>query len=333
MFNKTEITEEYCLKFVKLPSLTLAKLMYKEIPEAWPNLEACRSTVRHVRGAHGKQGRKKRAGKKGFFRPLEIPYNPLGCLDEPLRSIDDWGVVDIEYQKALILCDVHIPYYDKVAFTEALKFGQDKGCDTVILNGDFVDFYSISKWQKDPRKRDFPGELAQCIETLDIIRDLFPDAKIILKEGNHEERYFRFLCLKAPELLGVPEYEIDKILNLDMLDVQLVKDKKPMKLGKLYVIHGHEFGQSTFSPVNFARTLFLKAKDYCLAGHAHQVSEHSTKGISGDPVVCWSVGHLGDPHPDYRPLNEWGHGFAIVTNMGGDEFRVDNKKIINGKVY
>jgi hypothetical protein len=50
-------------------------------------------------------------------------------------------------------------------------------------------------------------------------------------------------------------------------------------------------------------------------------------------VACWTVGCLCELHPEYRPMNNWNNGFAIIEQLGEGEFLVDNKRVINGKVY
>ena len=50
-------------------------------------------------------------------------------------------------------------------------------------------------------------------------------------------------------------------------------------------------------------------------------------------MSTWSTGCLCDLHPDYRPLNNWNHGFAIVEVAKDGTFQVQNKTVINGTIY
>lgn len=334
-FSKTKLLESYCSAYPEMPTLSLAKLAYKENPFVWNSIETTRTALRMIRGNIGEEHRAKHNDKQ-FYRPNQMPKSPFELLPEPLESLDNWERVKIEYTKALILPDMHIPYYDKVATIAALEYSQKENIDTIILNGDAMDFFSVSFWQKDPRKRDFPQELEMGIQSLEIIKSNFPNAHIVYKLGNHEERYERFMQVKAPELLGQKKdnkFDFKSIMELDRLDITLVDDMKPIMLGKLHIIHGHEFRFAISNPVNPARGVYNRAKDFCLSSHCHQTSEHSESGISGDPVVCWSTGCLSELHPDYMPINKWNHGFAIVKNLGEDEFYVKNKKIVHGKVF
>ncbi len=138
--------------------------------------------------------------------------------------------------------------------------------------------------------------------------------------------------VKAPELLGVPDFEIKALLNLR--DGELVKDKRPIRLGDLNVLHGHEYKYAISNPVNPARGMFLKAKAYVICGHFHQTSSHSARTVEQQNLGAWSTGCLCDIHPDYSPMNDWNHGFAFVEVFANGKFKVENKFISpDGKVY
>jgi hypothetical protein len=63
------------------------------------------------------------------------------------------------------------------------------------------------------------------------------------------------------------------ILKLDEKGIELVTDRKPVKIGKLTVLHGHELNGS--GGVNPARATFLKTIDNVLIGHVHRSSQHT----------------------------------------------------------
>jgi hypothetical protein len=117
------------------------------------------------------------------------------------------------------------------------------------------------------------------------------------------------------------------------LEIKLTPDRKIVKFGKLNCVHGHEFGNSIFESVNPARGLFLKGGECAISGHWHRTSHHSARTMVDNIVACWTVGCLCELHPEYRPMNNWNNGFAIIEQLGEGEFLVDNKRVINGKVY
>ena len=53
-------------------------------------------------------------------------------------------------QTTVVLNDLHGQFIDKVAFALALGFIKRQQPDNVVLNGDIVDFYKISNFDKDP---------------------------------------------------------------------------------------------------------------------------------------------------------------------------------------
>lgn len=261
------------------------------------------------------------------------PEDPFSRLPKAIRHFEEWKVQVFSPARTLFLCDLHIPYHDGQALRAALRYGQMWGPERIVLNGDIADFFSVSFWEKDPRKRNLSKEIKDVRQFLEVLRKMFPKAEIIFKPGNHEERWERYLSVKAPELLGMSEFQLENVLHFEKHRIKMVGNRQPMRIGDhLHVIHGHEFErQSIGVPVNAARKFYMQGKVIAIGGHLHHTSEHVEKGMDGKVVSCWSMGCLADLHPDYAPLNKWNHGFATVE-FHRDQFRVDNIKIIKGKV-
>jgi hypothetical protein len=146
------LATELCRKYPESPSLSLARRLYGENPELIASLEAARSAIRTARGANGKANRKIATA----VREKGIPHNPL-ALPEPVAL--DFKPFVLRNAKALIISDVHIPYHDLVALTAAMQAGKKAGCDTLIILGDLMDFYQLSRFLKDPRARSVAEEI------------------------------------------------------------------------------------------------------------------------------------------------------------------------------
>lgn len=316
---KLSIVRDYIKKWPNTPNLTLAKLVYKENTKVFRDIEECRSLIRHSVKSNK-------------------PRCPFDELPEGMKSFAEWSPVTINADKILLISDVHIPYHDKAALEIALDYARKEKVNGVIFNGDMTDFYSMSFFDKDPRNRDFANEILTARKILSIIRGEFKNAEILYKIGNHEERFERYLKVKAPEFHGLFANDAVGLISYDAIfdtaknKVKIVKDKRLIEVGRLKIIHGHELFQTLTNPVNPARGLFLKGKDTALCSHHHQTSDHTEGSLSGRTMSCWSVGCLCDLHPEYCTINKWNHGFAIIDNNKSD-FRVYNKKIINHKVY
>jgi predicted phosphodiesterase len=323
----------YLERFPKTATKTLADLIYKENEEVFATPETTRSTVRYYRGNKGKKQRELLKDRR-FVRENGSPFDTFKKLPEGLVTLEDWGTIKISgTHTVLILSDVHIPFHSKKNLEIALKKGIHYDVDMIILNGDIADHYSQSHWEKDPRRRNFPEEIKTVKLYLEWLRETFPKARILFKMGNHEERYERYMLVKAPDLLGIPEFEFANVFGLQKLNIELISDKKPIKLNELFIIHGHEYGNSFFNPVNPARGLYLRAKTNAICGHYHQASSHSENDLDEKITGTWSMGHLGDPHPKYRPLNKWNFGFAVIETHNHKFFQVNNYKIIDGETY
>jgi len=238
----------------------------------------------------------------------------------------------INHNNILIIGDIHVPYHNIQALTLALKYGLENEVNTILLNGDIIDFYAISRFEKDPRKRNFGHEVLMTRQFLATLRKLFPAAAIYYKCGNHDVRYDHYIMRNAPDLLGMDEFNFESLMHLDQHNITFIPDKQIIHAGKLTILHGHELGASVFSPVNIARGLFLRTKDSALCGHHHQASDHSEPTINGKVIMCWSVACLCELHPDYMPINKHHHGFAHVRVMDTGDFEVSNYRIVNGKI-
>jgi len=322
----THLVEGILTKFPEISSLGAARLLYAAHPAVWPNQQACRYAVQRARGKAGKKNRA--AHTRPFFKTPDP--NPFGLPDQ---SDMPYPLYMLEGTKVLLLSDVHVPYQDNEALTVAIKTGVEFGADAVFLNGDIMDFYQLSRFNKDPRERSFVQELKDGRALFNSIRYALPDAKIYWKLGNHEERYQIYLWNKAPELLGLPGMSLPEFMKLEELDVKIIPDKLRVKVGKLTVLHGHEiFGKGT-GGVNPARGAYLNYSDNVVIGHFHRTSQHSETTVTDRVISCWSTGCLCQLHPYYARLNKWNLGFALIEVVEGGAFSVHNKRIYEGKVW
>lgn len=231
---------------------------------------------------------------------------------------------------ALVLSDIHLPFHDKNAVMAALEAGVSAGMTDIILNGDTLDCYSISTHDKNPSLTDFQYEISQGKQFLQLLREGFPDIRIWMKEGNHENRLERLLMKKAPELLGLPSFSWESILDLSVADVTFVEGHRHFNLSGITVWHGHEFRGS--GGVYPARWLHLKTGGLnAMCGHFHRSSSYGDRDASGKHHTSYSLGCLCDLAPKYMPVNKWVLGFAIVKH-DGNTFDVENFKIINGSI-
>lgn len=321
------IVKEYLEKYKNLPDMTLARLIYNSNADVFTNLDAVRYVVRYFRGHAGNAKRKELANKK-YVKPLTYDTNPFKLPESYANIRQDFHVAKA-CNNILMLSDIHIPYQNNEAITLCLKYGKEKNINTIYLNGDIIDMYQASFHEKDPRKRSLKDEIDATKEFIQALRKAFPKATIYYKEGNHSARLKRYLMVKAPELLGMQEFELPVILEFAKYGVIWIPNKQAVRIGKLYVLHGNEFKGG--GGVNPARAYYLKSKVNMIAGDKHQTSEHTEQSLDGSTVTCWSTGCLCELNPDYMPFNRWNLGAAhIIVHADGD-FNVTNFRIIKGK--
>jgi predicted phosphodiesterase len=321
--KKVNIAREYREKYGwEMPTLKLARIMFSENKLLFTDVEHARSKLRAIENKHGKT--------EIFKTNKTMPERPRNPYNLPESDEAIYQPYALESKRLLVLSDIHIPYHSIDALSCTFDYAKKEKPDAILLNGDTLDFFGLSRFAKDPKARSFAHELKTFKEFMDVLKKTF-NAKIYFKIGNHEERYFHFLWMKAHEIVGVEEFELENIIKSRAEGIEIIKDKRIMKAGDLNIIHGHEFGGSVFSPVNIARGLFLRGKVSAMQGHNHQTSEHTESNMNGEITTTWSLGCLSELHPAYLPINKWNWGFAII-DIDGQDFEVRNKRIYKGKV-
>ena len=317
----TLAAEQLCAEFPEASSLSLARRLKKEHPVAYATVERARDVIRYIRGAKGKARAKHATVPKPKGVSGQVPETPPS-LAEP------WTPFVMDGCKRIgIISDIHVPYHSDQAWTAAMVKLRSNDCDAVLINGDFCDFYRISRFEKEPDARSFADELIKCREGLKSIRDFFPKARIVLKCGNHEERWDHFIWTRAPELYGVDACRIHELLKLSSMGIEIVTDQRTVLLGKLPVLHGHELQKGIAAPVNPARGAFLKTLHSVAVGHSHRTSTHVEPDMFGREIAVWSVGCLCAPNPAYNRFAKSNHGFAYVAVSADGEFNFENYRI------
>lgn len=255
-------------------------------------------------------------------------------------TLRDDVVCELRPGKIGIISDAHWPFHDLRKDSDGNFYGSyltaieklsDYGIDTLVLNGDMMDLFHLSKHEKLEAKRNWKWELDVSRAMLKHLREFFGDkVRIVYREGNHEERFKRYIADKAKELEDA--VNLTEMLGLDALRIEWVSDRAKMTAGGLYIDHGHEyFGGGGL--VNPARNFFLKTFDNILVGHVHKKSEAIIRRpLDGSYMQAHSIGCLCDLNPRYAPRNQWTHGFALVELDKHGEFTLHNRIIMNGKV-
>lgn len=317
--------ERLCQEFTGTASRTLAKRLSDSHQIT---LEQARTIIRSVRGNHGEKSKKTATSPRPNGHAGTKPTLPPSIAD-PWKPFELGNGI-----KVAILSDLHVPYHSEVAVPSAVKYCVSRSPGVVLINGDLADFYSISRHQKDPSKRDFKAEVTAVQKTLEWIRSEFPEARIVLKAGNHEERWQHWLWNCAPEISNFERMTLEQWIDAPEHGIEVVTDQRPVMCGRLPVMHGHEIGKGISAPVNAARGLFLRTTSTMLQSHCHRTSQHVEPDWRHLDTATWSIGCLCDMNPEYARINKWNHGFGFVTVDDAGEFHVENLRLsVSGDLW
>jgi predicted phosphodiesterase len=313
----------------EIPTRQLARIVYEKNKLAFNDYEDVRCRLRYIEGKKGLTQRKS-------IKTIHMETRPLNPYNLPTSYADDRKPfkLPLACDNILLISDLHIPYHNVKAISLAINYGVENNVNTIFINGDLMDFYKISRFQHDPRKRSIKEEFDACRLLLERLRDVFPKAEIYWLKGNHDMRYEHWLMSKCIEIFDDPYYQLENRLMLNDLRIKLLDDKVLVKIGKLNVTHGHHVFKGVFTPVNPARGAYMRAKKSVICGHLHRPSTHSEVDIDNGVTTCYTTGCLCELRPDYSPLvaNSM-HGFAHITTKKNGNYLVRNFQIIEGNIY
>ena len=335
----SRVIREACEKHPDLPTMTLANIVYRGAnKKLFTSIGAVRHRISYARGRKtgGNSDRrfvsKKAVPIKDTSGSSSVPY----AYRAPKSHTQQYTEYVVHgAQRVLRLSDIHYPFHDERALEAAINYGIKKDPTILLLDGDIIDCHSISRYMKDPRERYTETEMRMVGQEIEQFKKLFPKARIIWKEGNHEQRLVTYLLTKAPELYGLPMLDIPGLVTMfnspdTMTGVEWVNDNRVIRIGKLACLHGHEYRGG--GGVNPARWLFLRTGESAIVGHFHRTSEHSEPNLSRDQMACWSTGGLCELQPGYQRHSKHNHGFAYIEVEDSGMFRVKNIRVLDGRI-
>lgn len=231
----------------------------------------------------------------------------------------------------LVLSDVHLPHHDRRTVESAVDESRKNGVVGVLLNGDILDCGELSTHDRDPTEPRLEEELQAGEQFFSWLRSRLPKARIVWKEGNHEQRLPRYYARNAPALCGTRQLTMPKLIGTEQYGVEWIDGGRVINLGRLPVVHGHEFKGG--GGVNPARWLFLQAVSTAMCGHFHRTSEHHEQGLDRRVHGVWSLGCACFLYPRWFRNNKWNHGYAFVDVSSDGWFGVTNRRILrDGRV-
>lgn len=223
-------------------------------------------------------------------------------------------------ETVLSISDLHIPYQDDRAIDLVHLVIEMLKPDRLIFNGDVVDCYPLSGFNKNPetlRKGGFQQELnawntiaGSLVRTA---RVQVPKVKLHYLIGNHEERLSSFLW-RYPALFGLETLTIERLLGLAELGIEYNKDELMLANDELAIRHGSVVGKDS----GLSAKGELENDRYhisTMTAHCHRLGHIFVKTPYG-VVEGVEQGCLCKLDPEYIKKPNWqlGIGLAHINN-------------------
>jgi predicted phosphodiesterase len=241
------------------------------------------------------------------------------------------------HQRIVIAGDFHAPFHDPEAVATLIAREKDV-TDTLIVSGDLMDFYSISRFLKYEHVP-IEQEIAATDALLGHLSAAFPDVLIV--SGNHDSARFekQLRAMLAPEMMHV----IELLTGGNLSVIHMLAKRYPnvrfapkqaghfkldwlTQVGDLIVTHAEKFSRVPGSAVraieeglsDFEHVYGLESWRVLVQAHTHAFSQipwHSDKMLCEGGAMCLT------------------HGYQLTARMGGRPQRIGYTTLtqINGK--
>lgn len=189
----------------------------------------------------------------------------------------------------VVIGDHHAPHHDKTFHRLFLEYLADERPDEIDLNGDLLDFPTISKHRE---REGYAQGVNECLQAgFEILRDyrhVCPDAVMRLKRGNHDERLLYAIVDNVRELHRItpadedtPALDFRRLLHLDELHVDYIDGEwdraKTQPSHKLSVRHGYTTSK------NSTEKMLDSLANSTIQNHTHRLSIRYRTEHTDDP--------------------------------------------------
>lgn len=171
-------------------------------------------------------------------------------------------------QSVTVVSDIHVPFHDPVALKAFWRFLDLEQPDKLVLNGDIADLSSMSSHADASTITSLREEVEAVNGFLDeVSARMKPRAKVAFNEGNHCDRYARYVSKQAPNLRGMTS--VPEMFRLKQRGIQWTPYGKVYPISdKIGATHG------IFCGDNYARQTLIRYNHSLFVGHAHRPQSH-----------------------------------------------------------
>lgn len=213
-------------------------------------------------------------------------------------------------EKIVAVNDFHIPFHNRNAVKSWLAFCEEESPEYVIINGDFLDCFSISSFPKRPNGPQLQEEIDIGIKILEELREVCPDAEIHFLEGNHEERLER-LVKEKDGLYDLKAIKVSNLLELDRFDIEYHAYMEGLDIGDLTIVHGDKVRKH--SAYSAKGTILDDGYKNVVIGHTHRMGWFMQDGYTGRKRGLENGGLFDKKLIEYdRGPTNWQNGFCIA---------------------
>lgn len=233
-----------------------------------------------------------------------------------------------EAERVLFLSDLHFPFQDQPVLDQVISLICDDSFDRIVINGDLVDFYDISRFVS---KKHVPieDELKLTKTFLSQLRTVY-DGPIDYTIGNHELRMEMYLRTDAKKLAGLECLELPNLLELDGFGITLHDEEGFLLRPHFLVYHGTVVRKhSGWS----AKGELEKWGVSGISGHTHRLESYHVTNMQGTRA-WWEQGCLCSVDAEYvTGVPNWQQGFAIGEfSYDSRWFHVERVPVLGGRL-
>lgn len=199
-----------------------------------------------------------------------------------------------------------------------------------IFNGDFTDWYELSKYPKDPAVEKPIDHDLSAFHTMigDVRHRLAEGEPIDVNPGNHEYRYELYLRSDAKKLTGLKILELPKLLKIEEYGATM-HPKSGFMFGDTRVYHG----ETTRSHAGeSAKYEMQKWGTSGTSGHVHRLAKHY-RTTHGGTQVWTESGCLCQLDAEYMTHHpNWQHGCVLLFRYSDGSVHHELVRIVDGRV-
>lgn len=242
--------------------------------------------------------------------------------------------------RLLVLGDIHFPLanerlleklfnlIEKKLYPESLD---EHGNSNLIIvqNGDLCDFPSFSKYLQDPRQHvNVNVSLNKARNFWATLRRVAPNAELLFKAGNHDDRLYKYILEKAPMLIELEELTLENLYFMNKYGVKSFGSSKRLILeGNLKITHGDRSSSAGASYTLNSELKNAEPEFSLVTAHIHDFAYVRQRERFG--IVCGflgsmeegAFGYVKDKLPSYRAGFVYGHRIRVDERDERGRFR------------